>query len=176
MADEKLLTVDDLSVSFDVPQGTVEAVRHVSFDIAEGEVYGLLGHNGAGKSTTLGIILGMVEPNAGEARIAGVSVQRKRAVALRHAGAIVLNLEDHAARAIVHCSYRNPPAIGLRIACVDQQIKENLLQPACIDDRRRVGAVLHIDRILVTERAPQQSDQFVDQFVRRKFCRRMRSP
>ena len=47
-----------------------------------------MGHNGAGKSTALGIFLGMVEPDGGEARIGGASVQRKRARALRQAGAI----------------------------------------------------------------------------------------
>ena len=64
------------------------ALEGVSFNVEEGEIYGLLGHNGAGKSTTLGIILGMVAPDSGEARIGGVSVQRKRATALRHVGSI----------------------------------------------------------------------------------------
>jgi ABC-2 type transport system ATP-binding protein len=64
------------------------ALRDVSFSVREGEVFGLLGHNGAGKSTALGVILGMIEPDAGEAFIAGESVQRKRREALRHAGAI----------------------------------------------------------------------------------------
>lgn len=68
--------------------GGKPALRGVSFSVAEGEIFGLLGHNGAGKSTALGIILGMVEPDAGEARIAGVSVQRTRASALCQAGAI----------------------------------------------------------------------------------------
>ena len=64
------------------------ALQDVSFSVREGEVFGLLGHNGAGKSTTLGVILGMVEPDGGEALIGGVSVQKKRNVALRQAGAI----------------------------------------------------------------------------------------
>lgn len=64
------------------------ALEGVSFRVEEGEIYGLLGHNGAGKSTTLGIILGMVAPDAGEARIDGISVQRKRAAALRNVGSI----------------------------------------------------------------------------------------
>lgn len=68
--------------------GRKPALRDVSFTVQEGEIFGLLGHNGAGKSTALGIILGMVAPNAGEARIAGVSVQGDRRKALRQAGAI----------------------------------------------------------------------------------------
>ena len=64
------------------------ALEEVGFSVREGEIFGLLGHNGAGKSTTLGIILGMVAPQKGEVRIAGVSVQRDRARALAQVGAI----------------------------------------------------------------------------------------
>lgn len=79
-----MLELDSLKKSF----GRKPALEGLSFRVEEGEIYGLLGHNGAGKSTTLGIILGMVEPDAGEARIDGVSVQRKRAAALRQVGSI----------------------------------------------------------------------------------------
>lgn len=68
--------------------GGKPALQDLSFAVREGEVFGLLGHNGAGKSTALGIILGLVEPDRGEALIAGVSVQKKRRKALREAGAI----------------------------------------------------------------------------------------
>jgi len=79
-----MLELESLHKSF----GGKPALEGVSFRVEEGEIYGLLGHNGAGKSTTLGIILGMVAPDAGEARIGGVSVQRKRAAALRRVGSI----------------------------------------------------------------------------------------
>lgn len=68
--------------------GGKPALRNVSFKLEKGEIYGLLGHNGAGKSTSLGIILGMVAPDAGEVEIGGVSVQRQRGKALRKVGAI----------------------------------------------------------------------------------------
>ena len=68
--------------------GGKPALRDVSFRLEKGEIYGLLGHNGAGKSTSLGIILGMVEPTSGEVEIDGISVQRDRAKALRKVGAI----------------------------------------------------------------------------------------
>jgi ABC-2 type transport system ATP-binding protein len=60
----------------------------VSFEVKPAEIMGLLGHNGAGKSTVLGIMLGMVRPDSGEVRVAGHSVQRERARALRQVGAI----------------------------------------------------------------------------------------
>jgi ABC-2 type transport system ATP-binding protein len=68
--------------------GGKPALRDVSFRLEKGEIYGLLGHNGAGKSTSLGIILGMVAPDAGEVEIGGVSVQQNRSKALRKVGAI----------------------------------------------------------------------------------------
>jgi ABC-2 type transport system ATP-binding protein len=64
------------------------ALSELSLTIERGEIFGLLGHNGAGKSTTFGMMLGHVHPDAGEAFIAGHSVQRERALALSRVGAI----------------------------------------------------------------------------------------
>jgi ABC-2 type transport system ATP-binding protein len=64
------------------------ALRDVSFTVKKGEIHGLLGHNGAGKSTTLGIILGMVMPDHGNVSIGGLSVLTHRSQALRKVGAI----------------------------------------------------------------------------------------
>jgi len=68
--------------------GGKTALHNVGFRLERGEIYGLLGHNGAGKSTTLGIILGMVSPDQGEVLIDGISVQQNRSKALRKVGAI----------------------------------------------------------------------------------------
>jgi len=64
------------------------ALHGVSFAVERGEIFGLLGHNGAGKSTALGILLGQVYPDSGEAFVGGISVQRQRARALAKVGAI----------------------------------------------------------------------------------------
>ncbi|MFT5465259.1 MAG: ABC-2 type transport system ATP-binding protein [Verrucomicrobiales bacterium] len=64
------------------------ALNEVSFEVKEGEIFGLLGHNGAGKSTALGVLLGLVHPDQGEAFINGISVQKQRVKAMRNVGAI----------------------------------------------------------------------------------------
>jgi ABC-2 type transport system ATP-binding protein len=69
-------------------KGAKPALNNVSFSVGQGEIVGLLGHNGAGKSTIVGIMLGMVRPDSGEVRIAGASVQTQRAKALSSIGAI----------------------------------------------------------------------------------------
>lgn len=68
--------------------GGKPALNDVSFRVEKGEIYGLLGHNGAGKSTSLGIILGMVMPDKGDVTIGGISVLKDRSTALRKVGAI----------------------------------------------------------------------------------------
>jgi ABC-2 type transport system ATP-binding protein len=68
--------------------GRRPAIEDISLEVPEGEVFGLLGHNGAGKSTTFGIMLGMVTPTRGEAWIDGHSVQKNRNLALAGVGAI----------------------------------------------------------------------------------------
>src|SRR5690606_25633632 len=54
--------------------GAVVAVGGVSFDVARGEVFGLLGENGAGKTTTLRMLATLLRPTAGDAVIGGVSL------------------------------------------------------------------------------------------------------
>lgn len=82
--EHSMLEIKNLWKSFN----GLPALQSVSFKVAKGEIYGLLGHNGAGKSTTIGIILGMVAAGSGEVLIDGVSVQQDRAKALRKVGAI----------------------------------------------------------------------------------------
>ena len=56
-----LLSVKDLQVNY----GGIEAVKGISFDVPEGKIVTLIGANGAGKSTTLKSIVGLVKPRAG---------------------------------------------------------------------------------------------------------------
>lgn len=64
------------------------AVEGLNLVVPRGEIFGLLGHNGAGKSTAIGMMLGQVWPTRGEVRICGFDVTRDRQNALHKVGAI----------------------------------------------------------------------------------------
>ena len=68
--------------------GSRLAVDGVSLRVPAGEIYGLLGHNGAGKSTAIGMMLGQVWPTGGVVRVCGFDVATQRQQALQHVGAI----------------------------------------------------------------------------------------
>src|SRR5439155_972496 len=63
--------------------GGVEAVSGEDFDVRPGELFGLLGRNGAGKSTTIGMLTGTVAPTGGSARLAGFDVATEPLAARR---------------------------------------------------------------------------------------------
>lgn len=68
--------------------GTRRAVHELDLLVPRGQVFGLLGHNGAGKSTAIGMMLGQVWPSAGEVHVCGHDVTRRRQSALERVGAI----------------------------------------------------------------------------------------
>jgi len=56
--------------------GTLVAVDHLDLEISPGEVFGLLGPNGSGKTTTIRMLCGLIEPTSGTAEVAGIEVTR----------------------------------------------------------------------------------------------------
>src|SRR5258708_29407908 len=68
--------------------GNRMAVRGLTLTVPAGEVFGLLGHNGAGKSTAIGMMLGQVWPTSGTVKICGCDVTSHRREALQRVGAI----------------------------------------------------------------------------------------
>ncbi len=65
--------------------GEFEAVRDLSFDVQQGEILGLLGVNGAGKTTVMSILLGLISPSSGSIRIFGLEMPRSRVAVLKRA-------------------------------------------------------------------------------------------
>ena len=92
-----LLAVEGLRVEFPTRRGTLVAVHDVSFEIAPGEVLGVVGESGAGKSLTGAAIIGLIDPPgriaAGEIRLSGRRIdnlpyEAMRAVRGREIGAV----------------------------------------------------------------------------------------
>ena len=69
-----LVSVNNLSKNF----SSFEAVKEISFSINESEILGLLGPNGCGKTTTIGMMLGLLKPTSGEVVINGLNVEKNR--------------------------------------------------------------------------------------------------
>ena len=70
---EAILKIKDLKVNY----GGIEAVKGISFDVPEGEIVTLIGANGAGKSSTLRAIAGLVKPAAGSIEFNGEDITAK---------------------------------------------------------------------------------------------------
>lgn len=69
--------------------GNRTAVDAVSLTVPERSIYGFLGRNGAGKTTTIKLLLGLLRPDAGSARVAGIDIARDRIGAARKVGALL---------------------------------------------------------------------------------------
>lgn len=80
-----LLDVRDLSKNFN----GFEAVKNLYFTVNEGDVYGFLGQNGAGKSTTLRMLLKLIKPTKGEIYFSGKKIEEGDNTILKQTGAII---------------------------------------------------------------------------------------
>ena len=70
MTNDTMLSIKDLQVHY----GGIEAVKGISFDVSEGEIVTLIGANGAGKSSVLRSIAGLVKPSGGSITFCGDNI------------------------------------------------------------------------------------------------------
>ena len=77
MGDAAMVEVQDLCRYF----GAFAAVKNVSFSVGKGEIFGLLGANGAGKSTTFRMLCGLLPSSSGTLKVAGVDLRKATAAA-----------------------------------------------------------------------------------------------
>jgi len=80
-----IIEVRELTKAFN----EITAVDNLTFTVKEREVYGFLGQNGAGKSTTIRMLLSLIRPSNGEIKIFGLSLSTHRKEILQRAGAII---------------------------------------------------------------------------------------
>lgn len=77
-----VIETDSLTKRF----GIFTAVDHISFEVGEGEIFGFLGANGAGKTTAMRMLCGLSTPTSGKARVAGFDVYKETEQIKRHIG------------------------------------------------------------------------------------------
>lgn len=78
----KVIEVSNLTKKF----GNFTAVDHISFDVKEGEIFGFLGANGAGKTTAMQMLCGISMPTAGEGTVAGYDIIKENELIKRNIG------------------------------------------------------------------------------------------
>jgi ABC-type multidrug transport system ATPase subunit len=80
-----IIKVDSLCKNF----GSLEAVKDLSFDVNEGQIFGFLGQNGSGKSTTIRMLLSLIHPTSGHIEIFGQDIIAQRNQIAKKMGAII---------------------------------------------------------------------------------------
>ena len=73
ISDNKVILVENLTKKF----GSFTAVNSITFDVRQGEIFGFLGANGAGKTTAMKMLCGLLMPTSGKANIAGYDIYKQ---------------------------------------------------------------------------------------------------
>ncbi|EGV16931.1 ABC transporter ATP-binding protein [Thiocapsa marina] len=157
-----MIEVRELSRSY----GELKAVQQVSFDIGRGEIVGLLGHNGAGKTTIMKMMTGYLEPSSGSIRIDALDIAEQRREAQRRIGYLpencplypemrVIDYLDYQAALHGMPDNRRPAAIRRAIERTDLGPKATAtIATLSRGYRQRVGvaqAILHEPAILILD-------------------------
>ena len=144
--------------------GGQPVIHDVSLQLQRGEVLGLLGHNGAGKSTTLQMLTGCLLPDSGQIEICGVSLQNQPTLAKKHIGYLpetpplyrelsVGDYLDFAAR------LRGTPDVGAALAdalerCGLESVRKKTIATLSKGYQQRVGiaqAIIHKPAVIVLD-------------------------
>ena len=126
---ENLVEVKNIKKKY----GSKEAVKGISFNIKENEILGLLGPNGSGKTTTIGMMLGLLKPSNGEILIDGKKIEENRIETLQKINFISPYIElpkklTLKQNLIVYCKLYNVLDIKNRIEYLVEKLRlEDLL-------------------------------------------------
>ena len=146
--------------------GSFTAVDNVSFTIGDGEIVGLLGHNGAGKTTIMKMLTGFLEPTAGSVTINGVDIEKERSLAQTHVGYLPENCPLYPEMTVAAFLDYAAELKGIADGEKAQAIKEAIAATELFDKimvpisslsrgyRQRVGvaqAILHNPKIVILD-------------------------
>ena len=110
--------------------GKREIIKGINFSVKDGEIFGFLGPNGSGKTTTIRMLVGLIAPNEGEIKICGKDVQKEKEEALKNVGAVVENPELYK-----YLSGRENLMQIARIRKVSKEEVEELIELVGLKDR-----------------------------------------
>src|SRR4051794_12034845 len=168
--------------------GELRAVDGVDLDVGEGDVYGFLGANGSGKTTTVRMLLGLVLPTSGTAEVLGLPMPASRRAALPRVGALVegpgaySHLSGRANLALLDASGPDRSRRAARRARIAEVLAQVGLDPAdrrptraySLGMRQRLGlaaALMRRPRLLVLDEPTNGLDPQGIQEIRRLLLR-----
>jgi ABC-2 type transport system ATP-binding protein len=157
-----MITAQNLTRNY----GPVVAVDDVSFEIGDGEIVGLLGHNGAGKTTIMKMLTGFLEPASGSVTINGYDIQSERRRAQSYIGYLPENCPLYPEMTVVEfldyaAELKGIPdadrAAAIKGAILATELTEKAMEPISNLSRgyrQRVGvaqAILHSPKIVILD-------------------------
>jgi branched-chain amino acid transport system ATP-binding protein len=114
----KILSVDELQVSY----GVIKAVKGVTLSVEEGSIVTIIGSNGAGKSTTLGAISGLIRPSGGSVSFRGININKLGAARTARRG---ISLVPEGRRIFSNLSVRENLLMGAYNRKDKSEVEEN---------------------------------------------------
>ena len=172
---KNLVEVKDLKKSYDLK----EAVRGISFKIKDNEILGLLGPNGSGKTTTIGMMLGLLKPSNGEIIIDGKKIEDNRIEILKKINFISPYIElpkklTVKQNLIVYGKLYSVPDIKKRIEYLSEKLRlEDLLNRITGElssgQKNRVSlakALINNPKVLLLDEPTTSLDPEIGDFVR----------
>jgi ABC-2 type transport system ATP-binding protein len=172
---KNLVEVKNLKKSYDLK----EAVRGISFKIKDNEILGLLGPNGSGKTTTIGMMLGLLKPSNGEIIIDGKKIEDNRIEILKKINFISPYIElpkklTVKQNLIVYGKLYSVPDIKKRIEYLSEKLRlENLLNRITGElssgQKNRVSlakALINNPKVLLLDEPTASLDPEIADFVR----------
>ena len=172
---ENLVEVKNLKKKY----GSKEAVKDISFNIKENEILGLLGPNGSGKTTTIGMMLGLLKPSEGEILINGKKIEENRIETLQKINFISPYVElpkklTVKQNLIVYCKLYNVSDVKNRIEYLVEKLRlEDLLNRVTGElssgQKNRASlakALINNPRVLLLDEPTASLDPEIGDFVR----------
>ncbi len=155
-----VIKVQAVSKSF----GALKAVDQLSFEVEAGQVYGFLGQNGSGKSTTIRMLLSLIHPTEGQIEIFGQSLSSNRSAILEQVGAVIerpdlypyLTAKEHLT---LFAKLRKQPVTAAKIEATLEQVgllarANDKVQTYSLGMKQRLGigiALLHDPALIILD-------------------------